>query len=362
VWLQTHSEGQEDQVQPDVQESQPSDAPTKILVNMEGAPKLEAHTSWDDVRLRTDWMDAPRKLPKAKSGYFSEDDRPVFKQGATLVPSCLVIVDPGSLVKSKNLASFTTVPSTDKNWSSKGTLSGRDVPAQWIRDALFSTELFPFTSRREFDRVVLPLTEDGLYDEKAESIGYWVNAESVYGDGRGKGGNTPKTLWERLDNQKGLTRQTELVTGGEGRRKVLYNASGRVGLRATRVSPNTIVSHSLYHCISSSESEAAYLTALLNADCLQEAFRQSQKTRRHFDHHFWHTVPIPKYDSRNPTHIELADLCGQAEGAAEEVRDSLPDSAGQIRVSGAIHVALREWGIARRIDDAARELMPDQAT
>lgn len=359
VWLQTHSQGQGETEDP---EGQRSETPTKILVNMEGAPKLEAHTGWGDVSLRTEWVDAPRKLPRGKSNYFSEDGRPMFKQGATLVPSCLVIVEPSSLVKSNDLASFTTVPSTDRNWSSKGTLSGRDVPAQWIRDALFSTELLPFTLQRELDKVVLPLTEDGVYDEDAENIGYWVNAESVYRDGRGKGGNTPKTLWARLNNQNGLIRQTALETGGEGVRKVLYNASGRIGLRAARVSPNTIVSHSLYHCISSSESEAAYLTALLNADCLQEAYRQSQKTRRHFDHHFWLTVPVPKYDSRNPTHIKLADLCEQAEEAAADVRDSLPDSAGQIRVSDAIHRTLRERRIAGRIDEAARELMPEQAT
>ena len=362
VWLQTHSEEQAEQKRTEDAGSEPNDTPTKILMNLEGTPKVESYTNLDDVELRTNWIDAPRKLPQAKSEYLSEDNRPVFRQGATLVPSCLTIISPGTLVRSNGLASFTTNPSTDESWASKGTLNGRDVPIRWIHDAVFSRALFPFTLRRQLGQVVLPLTDDGLYDEEAGNIGYWVNAESIYKDGRGKGGNTPKTLWARINNQNGLLRQTESRIGGEGIRKVLYNSSGRKGLRATRVAHQTIASHSLYHLTCSSESEAAYLASLLNADCLQEAYRQSQKTRRHFDLHFWRTVPIPKYDARNATHIQLADLCGQAEAVAEEVRDSFPDSAGQIRVSDAIHQALRECGVASQIDAAARELMPEQAS
>ncbi len=359
VWLQTHSEGQGEGERA---ETQPSDTPTKILVNTEGAPKLEAHTNWEDAIGRAEWVDAPRKLPPAKSGYFGDDGRPLFKNGATIFPHCLAIIDSGTLEISGGLASFSTKPSGKKPWSDKGSLTGKDIPAQWIRDAVFPDELFPFTIRRRLSQVVLPLTSEGNYDQVAQDNRYWVNADSVYRDSKGKGGSTPKTLWTRLNFQNGLLRQTTAAVVGESLRKVLYNKSGRIGLRSTRVSPRIIADNSLYHLTCSTESEAAYLTALLNADCLQEAYRQSQKTRRHFDHHFWHTVPIPKYDARNSTHIELAHLCEQAEETAAEVRDSLPDRAGQIRVSEAIHGALRDRGVAGRIDEAARGLMPEQAS
>ena len=359
VWLQTHSEGQEQTEDP---ESQTNDTPTKVLMNMEGVPKVESHTSWDDAKIRTNWVNAPRKLPKAKSGYFDEDGRPLFKNGATMFPYCLAMIDSGTLNISGNTVNFATRPSSKKPWSDKGALIGRDVPNQWIHKAAFPTNLFPYQLRRTLDQMVLPLTEEGLYDQDAERFSYWVNAESVYQDGRGKGGNTPKKLWGRLNFQNGLTRQTASAAVGEGLRKVLYNASGRIGIRAVRVSPNIIASHQFYYYVSSTESEAAYLTALLNADCLQEAYRQSQRTRRHFDHHFWHTVPIPKYDPRNSTHIQLADLCKRAEVLAEGIRDSFPDDVGQIKVSDAIHKALRERGIADQIDDAARQLMPDQSS
>ena len=158
-----------------------------------------------------------------------------------------------------------------------------------------------------------------------------------------------------------LTRQTVSASVGEGLRKILYNKSGRIGLRAARVFPSTITNDTLYHFTCSTESEAAYLTALLNADSLQKAYRQSQKTRRHFDLHLWHTVPIPRYDSRNSVHLELATLCVEAESVAHNVRDLYRDDIGQIQLSAAIHDALRECGIAGRIDTAARKLMPEQA-
>ena len=362
IWLQTH--GQE-HVEPDHSEGstpQADDVPTKILMNLEDAAKIESYTSWADVKTHTRWVDAPKKLPQARSGYLSPDNRPPFRLGAALVPYCLVVVASGTLTVSNVTASFTTAPSSKRPWSDKGTLTGRDVPARWIREAAFSTNLFPFTLRRQLDKVVLPLSHDGGFDEEADTNSYWVNAESVYQDSRGKGRNTPMTLWAQINFQDKLTRQTTTAADGEGLRKVIYNKSGRIGLRAARISPEKITNDTLYHLTCSTESEAAYLTALLNADCLQEAYRQSQKTRRHFDLHFWRTVPIPKYASRISTHRTLAMLCTQAEEIAQSVRDSFPDNIGQIKMSSAIHEELRERGIAARIDAAARRLMPGQAS
>ena len=363
VWLQTHGEPRAGQAQPETAnaDAPPRDAPTQILVNREDAPKIDLAAAWEDVKPRTKWIVAPKKLPIAKSGYLADGGNPVFRNAATLFPHCLMIIADGTLAISNGAASFSTRPSSKKPWSAKGALRGEGVPASWIRDAAFSTTLFPFTLRRDMERAVLPLSDDGDYDADAENVGYWVNAESVYQDGRGIGGNTPKTLWARMNFQNGLTRQTAFAGTGEGRRKVLYNKSGRIGLRAARVSPDVIAENTLYYLICQTETEAAYLAALLNADCLQEAYRQSQKTRRHFDHHFWHTVPIPKYDPRDETHLALAQLCADAETAANAARDELPDGAGQIKISAAIHANLRELGIAARIDKLAAKLIPNQA-
>ena len=362
VWIQTHSPAYAEREFSTPPQSQPPDTPSKILLNLKGFPRLRSHTSWEDVQQLTKWVDAPKKLPKAKSEYFDEDNRPLFKNGATLFPHCLMVIDSSTLEISNDLSDFSTTPSSKKPWSDKGALTGRGVPTRWIHNTVFSASLFPFTVSRELDKIVAPLDEDGLYDEEAENNAYWVNADSVYRNGRGIGGNTPKTLWERLNLQNALTRQTTFTTSGEGLRKVIYNKSGRIGIRAARISPDTIVDNTLYHHTCATESEAAYLVALLNADSLQEAYRQSQKTRRHFDLHLWSAVPIPRYDSNNPAHLDLANLCRQAETATEFVRDSLPPGAGQIKISAAIHEQLRSQGIAQSIDAAARLLIPEQAT
>ena len=362
IWIQTHSPPYAEREVSTPPPSQPEDTPSKILLNLKGFPKLRSHTAWEDVQQLTKWVDAPKKLPKAKSEYFDEDNRPLFKNGATLFPHCLMVVDSSTLEISNDLADFATTPSVRKPWSDKGALTGRGVPTRWIHETVFSDSLFPFTVRRELDKIVAPLNEGGLYDEDADNNAYWVNADSVYRDGRGRGGSTPATLWNQINYQNKLTRQTSSLSSGEGLRKVIYNKSGRIGIRASRISLDTIAENTLYHHTCATESEAAYLVALLNADILQEAYRQSQRTRRHFDLHLWSAVPIPRYDSSNPDHIELANLCRQAEIAAEFVRDTLPPGTGQIKVSAAIHQQLRSQGIAQSIDQAARQLIPEQAT
>lgn len=90
--------------------------------------------------------------------------------------------------------------------------------------------------------------------------------------------------------------------------------------------------------------------------------QQIQKTRRHFDLHLWSAVPIPRYDSNDLDHVQLAALCRQAETTAQHIRDSLPPRSGQIKVSDAIHQALRNTGIVPAMDEIARKLVPEQAT
>ena len=360
IWIQTHKPEFADRQASDDLESQPAETPTKILTNLEGLPRLQSHTAWEDVQELTKLIDASSKLPKAKSDYFSEDDRPRFRMGATLRPYCLVKIEPGSLQVANDLASFTTAKSSKKPWADKGVLNGRNVPTSWIRESMFSDNLFPFTVSRESDKVVAPLGEGGLYDDQAENNAFWVNADSVWRNGRGKGRNTPATLWNQINYQNKLTRQTSLQSVGEALRKVIYNKSGRIGIRAARIYPHIIANDSLYDFTCATESEAAYLVALLNADCLQEAYLQSKTSVRHFDLHLWSAVPIPRYDSSNPEHVQLADLCRQAEVAAEFVRDTLPPGAGQIKVSAAIHQQLRSQGIAQSIDATTRKVVGEE--
>ena len=352
IWI--HHRGKRDEAE------SKRDTPITVLHNRPDMSKIQPSNSWEEVKSLTIQQKTPRKLPQSKSDYLSADGHAVFRQGATLSPHCLIKIDPSTLSISGKSACFTTARSIRMPWSARGTFTGVDVPKRWIRKAVFSNDMFPFSLRTMASRVFLPLSDEGFFDKEARNNPYWVNADNVYQDGSGSGGNTPQTLWSQIDYNQKLTRQTVEIRAGNRTRKVLHNASGRIGLRAARVESNVIAEHTIYHFTCGSEAEAAYLVALLNADCLQESFRQSKVSMRHFDQHFWYSVPLPRYDKNNKTHRQLVSLCKRAEGIAAEVRDSLPNNVGQVRASGQIHEKLRSNHTMDQINAAAAELLPDQ--
>ena len=83
VWLQAHGEGHRGPDHTEDSTPQADDVPTKILMNLEDAAKIESYTGWTDVKTRTRWVDSPKKLPQEVSKYLAPDDRPLFKAGAT---------------------------------------------------------------------------------------------------------------------------------------------------------------------------------------------------------------------------------------------------------------------------------------
>ena len=131
---------------------------------------------------------------------------------------------------------------------------------------------------------------------------------------------------------------------------MLYPASGDLMRAARHQAGYSVVEHGLYWYRAHTSAEAAYLTALLNAPCLQQAYKDSRESGRHFDLHPWHKVPIPRYDNRNPLHKEISALCREAEISAERTVDQelkTRPNKGQIGLSKAVRKALAD-GCARR--------------
>ena len=126
--------------------------------------------------------------------------------------------------------------------------------------------------------------------------------------------------------------------------------------------PGYIVGDQTYWLIGKTADEAAYLTALLNADCLQKAYQDARKSDRHFAHHIWRAVPIPRWDAEDKRHQALASLCADAEKTAADVRDSFPTDTGQIKLCEAIRKELRASGVAGAVDDLVRAILPRHTT
>lgn len=129
---------------------------------------------------------------------------------------------------------------------------------------------------------------------------------------------------------------------------MVYNTAGSI-LCASRISSSVLVDTSVYRIEAKSEQETAFLIAILNADALQESYRKSRRSDRHFHTHFWHKIPIPRYDESNPLHVKLVELCFRAEKIAQSV---------QVEKRKKKRKALREDGVSGEIDTIVRELFP----
>ena len=116
---------------------------------------------------------------------------------------------------------------------------------------------------------------------------------------------------------------------------------------------HAIVDDSLYWYHARSSGEAAYLTILLNAECLQQAYADSRSSGRHFDLQPWRKMPIPRYDNTIALHKELAALCTRAENiAARTLKEALKATPGkgQVAMSKAVRNALVDAEIDAAMD------------
>ena len=303
----------------------------------------------------TEIIAKPPSAPAQQSAYFT-NGKPDFRNGATLVPHSLVKISKIADRKGGEIH-FLTDESTHENWPRFNGTAG-SVPARYLHHAVYSSDLLAYALRAEISQVILPLDNRKEPDAARDNDPYWRWADrTAYQPNRGKGKATPKTLWDQINYQGKLLAQLGPNRDDAARTKVIYNTSGQL-LRAARTTPDQIADTSTYHLTVSTSDEAAYLTALLNADCLQSAYQTSRKSDRDFHLHIWVEVPIPRYDAQNRHHKELAKLCAKAEKAAIQVRDSQPADAGQIKLCDSIRRELRAAGIAPAIDAAVRAILP----
>lgn len=331
-------------------------------------------SSNDKVSRSDDWSGAtkrkivtsqkPPMLPQMPSEYVSgKKSTSGFVSGMKLQPHCLVRISGQGdrLPDDQCQVQFTTIESKHKPWSDEGVRQGI-VPARWIRLVLQSDIMLPFVCKSQGGNAVIPWHGYDV-DPHIENSEYWNLAETVNMRVRRRGApgdTTPLTLVGMLNFQNKLVAQIQSAMPDYGSTKVIYNKSGQ-SLRAARAPSTTLVDDGLYWYRCDDPEEAAYLTSVINAQCLQIAYRQSRKSDRHFDTQFWRSVPIPKYDHRVGAHRNLANLCQEAEVIAKSTLDIQGENHGQIRLSSRIKDALTDSGIAAEIDAQVRKILPNQA-
>ena len=308
----------------------------EMKLNKNEAPPRQ-HDSWDMVRERTTFTKITKheKMPSA----WINGKRAMARQGATITPLCLLELSDYNIVDGN--VRGVTVKSTQGNWKGKGSYTAV-VPEEWLHHTLTGNNLLPYVWG-EPRRVVIPIDDNGNFLDGADENEYWKKALGLYSRHRGKGTNTPKTLYAQLDFNCKMSNQFPISVDTT----VVCNGSGS-SIRAARLKEKQLIDHTLYRIPTESVNEARFLVAILNADCMQTRYYDTKPSKFHINTNFWFEIPIPRFDENNPDHVELADISERAEKIA---------SGAEKKTKKGVRDKLRRDGISKDIDLLVTKIM-----
>lgn len=278
-----------------------------------------------------------------------------FRRGVLGSPLGLLLVvgDAGDIFDGEGMARVVTKVSTKGQWRGvqlEGRVeSGVLVPvlrAQRIesfRGAADAWYIAPGAALGRGPRSLVSSADEDFRARFPAAAGLWAEAEQIYVSRRNQ--KSRPTLWENLDYNGTLSQQLGQADGAH--RKVFYNKSGGATpssrLRACRGPTNLLADDKCYWFVADSTGEALYLTGVLNADCMQDAWRESKTSRNHFDKNPLRHVPIPPFDEADADHAMLTDRAALVEDDARNGHRADPQA----------------WDA---LDEAVRRLLPDYAT
>lgn len=316
------------------------------------------HDALNTARAMFEFIEVPEPLPQAPSDY----DVGTIKQGATIVPHVLTLVEEQAKANEVGRVRIATQVSRHHPWKGVSSQEG-EIPEAWVRPVHTSPDLLPYMAVRKPPHAIVPVDRHGtMHVDPGRDSRFWRELDEIYDVHRGRGRGTPKTLIKRVDFGSALSAQP--LKAQRGRRMVLYPSSGDIMRAARSHGGVAVVDATLYWFIVRSEAEAGYLVALLNANCLRRAFSECRDSGRDFHLHPWRSVPIPRYDRTNEVHRRLAELCGAAERTAARCVNkelSKRPTLGQQGLSKAVRGALAGTSAGREIEDIAARLVPKQA-
>ncbi|MGH3855829.1 MAG: N-6 DNA methylase [Pseudonocardiaceae bacterium] len=275
---------------------------------------------------------------------------PRFSQGATIVPRVLFMVEvqqPGPLGLAAGRQRVRSARSSTEKmpWKELPALDGV-IETEFIRPVLLGESILPFRVLTP-KYAVLPLETTELLDGEHSHLDrypgladWWRRAEQLWLYHRS---SDRLTLRERLDFRRGLTNQLPVPP-----LRVVYGKAGMHVVAALVENPTALCDHKLYWGTVTSRAEGLYICSILNSPLITDLVRPLMsygKDERDIDKHIW-KLPIPLFDSRNPTHRRLADLGEQCTDlvAALDLGDSsnFVTHRRQIRSALAAHPTVTE--------------------
>jgi hypothetical protein len=287
--------------------------------------------------------------------------RKAFRQGATLVPRMLCLVERGQVGgrlggdQSSPFVISRRNAQEKEPWKSLKGVEGR-VEAEFIRPVLLGESILPYRVFRPFEGII-PVTDKGtvLDSEGAAARGYsgltsWMKAaERVWDDHRAAN----MSLAQQFDYYGKLGAQFPV-----GALRVVYAASGTNPASCLVHEASSVVEHKLYWSAVRSLSEGNFICGVLNSESARKRIENLQSRgqwgARDFDKVVF-TLPIPLFDSKSALHRDLAAAAAEAERLAALVE--IPDGVKFQRARKLVRDALIQAGIAPKIDKLVTRLL-----
>jgi hypothetical protein len=286
--------------------------------------------------------------------------RTSFRQGAILVPRVFCFVErkvSGRLGVNPSAPLVVSRRSKQekKPWRRVDDIENV-VEAEFLRSALLGESIVPYRVLRKFEAVV-PVAEDGsLLDAEAAANrglvglhGWLRKAERVWNQYN----KSSRKLVEQLNYINQLSSQFPIAG-----LRVVYAKAGSLPAACVLRDDRAVIDHKLYWSAPATESEAHFLTAILNSETARARAAQYQSRgqfgARDFDKVMFN-LPIPRFDDREPLHQSLVQAARRAEEIANQVELSakLPFQ----RARRLVRAALAEAGVSLEIDGLVAELL-----
>jgi SAM-dependent methyltransferase len=334
--------------------------PKRVRAYSGWLPLRDAHEEVADARLT---VGEGAQAPETGEFEGGSDYRSAFRQGATLVPRML------SLVERKPMGRIGADPSAPMVMSRRSPLEKppwRDVPGienqvevEFLRPVLLGESILPYRLVRRFEGII-PVANDGAVLSANTAIGEkrnfdklagWMQkAEALWSE---HSANGKMTLVDRWNFQRGLSNQFPIAP-----LRVVYAASGTLPAAMLLRDDTAIIEHKLYWTRPSTEDEAHYLCAILNSETARSRAERYQSRgqfgARDFDKVVFN-LPIPVFDAAKTLHRELAEAGAQAEVVAASVE--LKEGEKFQRARKRIRDALTEDGIGGDIEKLVEKLL-----
>lgn len=331
--------------------------PSTILAASGTLPRRDASIAESQKALT--WNEVP--WPSERRDRFTAGYAVKFRQGAIVIPSVLLRVQ---TVESGKLGANPALPLVESRRSSLEKLPWKNIPtlrhnieADFLHPLYLGESIAPF-------RLLAPILSVVPWDDEhqtlldsvaAQARGYmylanWLtDAERLWSEhGSGK-----RSFVEQIDYYGQLSAQFPVAP-----LRVVYSASGTLSAAALLAEPRAIVEHNLYWAMADTKSEGLYLMAILNSETSRKLAEHLQSRgqwgARHFDKAML-SLPIPQFDGRNKLHKLLVKAAARAEKVAAAAQ--LDERMHFVRVRQKIRAALREDGIAQKIDGLVAELL-----